>query len=234
MHNCCQAIAMTTLQKTALAATLAAAIGTGMYQARQAAHWRTELQALNQAQAPLAGRVSQLTEEAGRAKTQIAALQEENQQLRKESEDLPRLRGELARFRNDARSAVQSQTENDATQTAAKSWLDRVTLLKQRLQELPEARIPELVLVTDQDWLNAAKGELNTEKDYRQALSALRGAVENKFVSQLHPALKQYLEANDGKFPSDLAQLQPYFKSAVDDAILQRYQYHIAGRKEPA
>jgi RNA polymerase sigma factor (sigma-70 family) len=219
-----KAIAMTALQKTMLAVSLAAAVGTGIYQASQAARLRSELQALNQAQAPAAERLRQISELSDQAKAQIAALQEENQQLHKANEDLPRLRGELARLRNDARAAALSKSSNEATQTAAKSWLDRVGLLKQRLEQMPEARIPELQLVTEQDWLNAAKGELVTEKDFRRALSALRSAGENKFVSQLQPALKQFLDANGGKFPTDLSQLQAFFKSPVDDAILQRYQ----------
>ena len=36
-------------------------------------------------------------------------------------------------------------------------------------------------------------------------------------------ALKQYLKSNDGKFPTDTAQLKPYFESPMDDAILGRY-----------
>jgi len=219
-----KAIAMTTLQKTLLAAALVAAVGTGIYQAHQAAHLRADLSALGQTRGPLAGQFAQLSEETNQARAQVAALREENQRLRMEAQDVPRLRGELARLRAEARAIAQSKAANEIAQTVAKSWLDRVNLLKRRLEQMPEARIPELQLVTDQDWLNAAKSELKTEKDYRQALSALRGAGESKFISLLQPALKSYSEANGGKFPSDMSQLQPYFSSPVDDAILQRYQ----------
>ena len=44
-----------------------------------------------------------------------------------------------------------------------------------------------------------------------------------KFAQMTHQALKQYAEANDGRFPSELSQLTPYYQAAVDDAILQRY-----------
>jgi hypothetical protein len=37
-------------------------------------------------------------------------------------------------------------------------------------------------------------------------------------------ALQKYLKANNGQFPTDLSQLQPYFDSPVDGAILQRYE----------
>ncbi|MCI0350640.1 MAG: hypothetical protein L0Z53_14545, partial [Acidobacteriales bacterium] len=104
-------------------------------------------------------------------------------------------------------------------------WVKRVSQLKERLEQWPEKKIPELQFVTEEDWLNAAKGNLNTEADYRRALSSLRAAGENKFITTLlRPALKEYGRANNGQLPADLSQLQSYFKSPVDEAILQRWE----------
>jgi len=50
---------MTTLQKTIIGATLAAAVGTGIYEARQASNARAEAEALRQQQAPLAEQIQQ-------------------------------------------------------------------------------------------------------------------------------------------------------------------------------
>lgn len=47
-----KAILMTTLQKTLIAAALVAAVGTGIYEARQASTLRTQVQTLQQQQAP--------------------------------------------------------------------------------------------------------------------------------------------------------------------------------------
>ncbi|MDQ6632318.1 MAG: hypothetical protein M3Y82_11295, partial [Verrucomicrobiota bacterium] len=105
-----------------------------------------------------------------------------------------------------------------------KSWLARVTQLKQRLDAMPDQKIPELKFVTEQDWLNAGRSKLDTEVDYRKALSQIRHAGENKVFNIFQPALKKYFEANNGQFPTDLSQLQPYFKAPVDEAILQRYE----------
>ena len=44
-----------------------------------------------------------------------------------------------------------------------------------------------------------------------------------KFAEMTHKALKQYAQANDGRFPSELSHLTSYYQTAVDDAILQRY-----------
>jgi hypothetical protein len=95
--------------------------------------------------------------------------------------------------------------------------------LKERLEQTPGAKIPELQFLTEKDWLNAAKGDLETEQNFRQALAGLRSAGENKFVSELQPALSRYMEANNGQFPTDLTQLQAYFHSPLDPAILERW-----------
>ena len=47
---------MTTLQKTIIGATLAAAIGTGIYEAHRASTFQAKVQTLEQQEAPLAGR----------------------------------------------------------------------------------------------------------------------------------------------------------------------------------
>ncbi len=113
---------------------------------------------------------------------------------------------------------------NDPTESSVKAWHARVEQLKQRLEQNPQAGIPELKFLTEYDWLEAARDDLKTDVDYRRALNRLRVAGETHFVdSQLQPALKMYGEANHGQFPANLAQLQPFFKPPVDEAILQRY-----------
>ena len=53
-----KAIAMTALQKTLITAVIAAAVGTGIYEARQAATMRSQVQALQQQKAPLADQLT--------------------------------------------------------------------------------------------------------------------------------------------------------------------------------
>jgi hypothetical protein len=114
---------------------------------------------------------------------------------------------------------------NDPNGLAMKSWLAHVSLLQARLQKTPAAEIPEFQYLTEWDWLDAARGDLNTDDDYRRALSGLRTAAENTFVATaLRPALSQYAQANNGQFPTDISQLQPYFNPPVEASILQRWQ----------
>jgi len=208
---------MTTLQKTLVTATLAVVAGAGIYEARQASTLRSQVQTVQQQQAPLAEQIQQLQRERDNVTKRLAELQAENEQLKsnRNTAELLKLRGEVARLRNEA---------NDPTDASAKALAAKMNKLKQRLAETPGAKIPELQFLTDQDWLNAANGKLDTDADYRRALASLRSAVEGKVASMLQKALKAYLQSSSGQMPTDLAQLQPYFDSPMDDAILQRWE----------
>ena len=212
-----KAIAMTTLQKTFITTTLAVVAGTGIYEAHQASTLRSQNQLLQQQQAPLAEQIRQLQRERDDVTKHLAALQAENEQLKsnQNTAELLKLRGEVARWQNEA---------NDPIDESAKALAAKMNKLKQRLAETPSAKIPELQFVTEQDWLNAANGKLDTEADYRRALASLRSAGESKVGSMLKKALTGYMRGNNGQMPTDLAQLQPYFDSPMDDAILQRWE----------
>jgi hypothetical protein len=211
---------MTTLQKTVITVTIAAALGAGLYEASQAAAWRSQVQTLREQQAPLAEQVQQLTRERDEAANRLALLRDASQAGKSNSAELLRLRGEVSRLQNNA-----LPSNIDPAASVAKSWLARVSQLKERLQQTPGAKIPEFQFLTEQDWLNAAKGDLNTDEDYRRALSGLRSAAESTFITTvLKPALNQYEQANQGQFPASISQLQPYFNPPVDDLILQRWE----------
>jgi RNA polymerase sigma factor (sigma-70 family) len=213
-------LAMTTLQKALIGAALAAAVGTGLYEAQRASALQEQMQTLQRQSTPTAGQNDPLRRQLEEANRQLAALQAQNEKLRRDAADVARLRGEVERLRDNT-----SRSNNDPVASAAKSWLVRVSQLKARLQQTPGAKIPEFQFLTEQDWLNAAKADLNTDEDYRKALSGLRGAAESSFItSELQPALKQYAQANNGQFPTELSQLQSYFNPPVDDSVLQRWE----------
>lgn len=220
-------VAMTTLQKAFITAALVVVAGAGIYEARQASSFRAQLQALQREQTPLAEKVAELEREREAAANRLAMLQQENEQFAQKSSELLKLRAEAARWKEAAAGSGQ-----DSAKTAAQSWLARVDRLKQRLAQDPSARIPELQYVTEQDWLNAARGELNTDADYRRALSTLRSAGESKIASQLKQALTAYMRGSAGQFPTDLSQLQPFFSAPVDDAVLQRWEIAPAATVE--
>jgi uncharacterized coiled-coil DUF342 family protein len=75
-------------------------VGTGIYEARQAANARAEVQTLQQQQGPLAEQFQQLQRERDETARQFASLREENEHLNHNTAELLKLRGELAVLRN--------------------------------------------------------------------------------------------------------------------------------------
>ena len=148
------------------------------------------------------------------------------------SGELLKLRGEVARLREDSRELA--RLKNDATanndhdpsiQATLRTLAARATALKRHLEERPQTKIPELQFITDKQWIDAvAKGGLDSDHDIREALNRLRSSAKSTFGGMMQKALKQYTEANGGMLPNDISELQPYFNPAIDPAMLKRYQ----------
>ena len=91
------AIAMTTAQKVIITTVLTAAIGTGIYEARQASTLRTQVQTLQRQQTPLVEQIQQLSQDRDEAVRQLAALP--GQLARKDDVELLRLRNQVGLLR---------------------------------------------------------------------------------------------------------------------------------------
>ncbi|MDR3458037.1 MAG: sigma-70 family RNA polymerase sigma factor [Verrucomicrobiae bacterium] len=210
-------IAMTTFQKALVAATVTLLAGAGLYETHQAAQLRGQNRALQQQQMTLAGELQQLQREQAAATNRLAEPYTAMAGTRTTTNqtELLKLRGEIAVLQNAA---------NDPAAVAVRDWVAKVNKLKQRLADTPDSKIPELQFLTEQDWLNAARGRLDSDADYRRALATLRGAAENKVANMLKKALSGFMKNADAQFPTDLSQLQPYFDSPMDEAVLQRWE----------
>jgi|GEM_PF-1642109 len=88
-------IAMTTLQKALITATLAAAIGTGIYQAHRAVQLREQVQTLQQQQAPLAEQIWQLQRANDDATNRLALMAEEIAKTKSNNLELLKLRAQV-------------------------------------------------------------------------------------------------------------------------------------------
>ena len=87
-------IFMTTFQKTLIAVTLVAAVGAGIYEAREASTLQREVQGLHQQQAPLTELIQQLTRERDEATNRLAEANSARISADTHSAELLRLRGE--------------------------------------------------------------------------------------------------------------------------------------------
>ncbi len=116
------ALAMTTLQKTIITTTIAVLAGVGVYEFRQNARLREQVQNL-QKQSFSANQ--ELREAHENITAQLNAMQQENEQLRRSANDVARLRGEVARLRSNPPTTL---AEPPPTTTAAASTNSPVEL----------------------------------------------------------------------------------------------------------
>ena len=222
-------IAMTTLQKTAFTVTVLALTGAGIYETRQAAQLRDQVQSLLQQQAPLVEQIQQLQNGFIAATNRLVDLLAENAQLKSDSgrNELLKLRGEVTQMKT---AAIQKRS--DPLEAEANARVAKVNQLKQRLERMPNEEIPELQYLTAQDWLRGTtySGDLKTDDDCDRALSQLRRDAKRTCAFSIGEALANYVSGNNGQLPGDISQLGPYFNPGIDGAILQRYQMLRTGK----
>lgn len=141
--------------------------------------------------------------------------------------ELLRLRGEIARLNARAQELTASKTNEplsreESLDSLRQMYLDRVNHLKQLFAANPAAAVPELQYMTDRDWFDSvAYDDHGNDPDNRRAMSGVRSRAQINFSGMLFDALQEYGKKNNGQFPTAVSQLGPYFKSPVDDSVLQ-------------
>jgi RNA polymerase sigma factor (sigma-70 family) len=215
-------IIMTTLQKVLVTAALAAAVGSGIFEARRASAWQAQTAALTLEH-------DSLTKQLQDAARKLAAPPPRQAPSPDQLSEIMRLRAEVDRLRDQLAAA--KAVQQGASALEANSWLDRVKKLKEKLAQTPQRAIPEFQLLTEQDWLDAVRDikQLETDADYDKGLEELRNAAKREFTTSVQSALQAYAAANNNALPADFSQLQPYFATAPDNAILQGYEITPAG-----
>lgn len=113
-----------------------------------------------------------------------------------------------------------------ARDLATEAWVARTQQLRALAAENPAQLIPEMKLLTDEDWMRVAQhAAFETDAQRRKALAALRHTAKVKFITCLSAAAQKWTLAEGlAKTPSSVAELAPYFESPVDPAIMQRYE----------
>lgn len=215
-----KALAMTTLQKTIVAATVVVLTGAGVYEARQAANARAEVKTLQRQQRmPLTEQIQQLQHQRDEAKNQLVALTDEIAKVKGNTSELLKLRGLVARLRGET-----SQINDPSVQTAL-AWAAKKEKLQKIFAERPELQIPEMQFLTDANWLALVKElDLDSEAGIHFAIGAARTGAKMNSATIIQNALRKFMEANNGRLPNDVSQLTPFLDGHMDDTILQRYK----------
>jgi hypothetical protein len=165
--------------------------------------------------------------------TRLASLRKQEAELRTEVRRL-RTKGEAEqRTRQAALNPAAGDSLDLKLEGEVRAMLGRISALQERLARSPEQRIPELRFLSERDWLDVAQrnGRLETDEDFRRALSDLR----MKAVTELPvgKALTAYLKNSQGQLPATVAELAPYFDPPLDASVLDRYEMRKSGTAPP-
>ena len=219
-----KAITMTTFQKALVATAFAAAIGTGVHDVHQTSAFGAKLDTLRRQQTQLAAQLQQVTQERDEQSNRLAVARQDIEQLRRESAELSKLREEARQFAA-FKAARALAGKNPVMEAALTAWASRAEDLWQRLKQAPDKGIPELQLCDGYDWLEAVKNsDMRSEEDARKVFSRLRQQGKMKFGGLMEGALEKYVQANQGRLPTDPSQLKEYCDTPVDDTVFARYK----------
>lgn len=187
------AIVMTTLQKSIIGATLAAAVGTGIYEARQASQARVEVETLKQQQAPLTEQIEQLSREREQATNLVAGLREEVERLNGNTSELSRLRAEVGTLRQRVTEAMQRDRETAPDSDRVQKLTVGATIPRENWKDAGQASA-EAVLQTY--WWAALQGNVERLKECL-TFGALTNPVTSEVASREVGELTRRLRAQN-------------------------------------
>ncbi len=205
-------IAMTAFQKTTVALIVAAALGAAIYEAREASRIRGDLERLAAQQL----QTDAMRRELDDATNRVAMLAGELSRVKFNSNELMRLRRDVARVRDQSADA----------DPAIMKLAVKVASLKRKAVESPKLTLPEMRFLTDKDWADVAAGaDMATEDGIREAFSNLREKAIDTFLNEMmKDAMRRYLSVNNNVAPASLSDLTPFFNAPVTQDMLSNYQ----------
>jgi RNA polymerase sigma factor (sigma-70 family) len=232
-------MAMSKLKVGLVGAVVVAGVATPLViQNHSQSKLRTENEQLRQKNTQLTEQMTPLAAENLRLSNLIAQATEYPSAQQSQSNEILKLRGEVARLRMNSRESARlkdaggSGTNDPSFEVAFQELAARATQIRQRLEQKPELTIPELKFLSSKDWLEIASysEKLQSDEDFGRAISDLRSHAKGAFGDMMRKALKQYAQANGDMLPSDISQLQSYFNPPVDEAVLKRYELTQTGK----
>lgn len=189
------------LQKTLAAAATLAVLGVVAFEAQAIVHHREELATLSERSTTLRTTLAQI-------RTAHAA-------------DLVRLQSARVELARTTQARVGGDPELEA---AAEAWLERVKRLKEIAANRSDLRIPELALLTENEWFFAAKdARLAEEAQLRDTFRDLRGVARKLFARQLRSALSRYAADHGDELPTDPRQLAAFLEPQAPAELLRDY-----------
>jgi hypothetical protein len=201
-------LAMSTVQKSFLAAGLAVALGGGVYEAIVFRAYAAELKNLRSRSEQVAGQIRETRREHDSAMRRLEAATHRPVVV-----------------------PVSPSASDLALEGQVNAWRQRVARIRQLRDERPDLGIPELQLLNEDQWYQAARdAHFDTDNQIRDAFAALRRSAEQMLVKPIQSALADYVAAHGDRLPTTTDELAPYFTPPIDPAVLRRYEIAATGK----
>jgi hypothetical protein len=225
---------------------LVLAISVGTWEAIQQSRHRAVKAVHQKENERLRRMVLKLEAEVAAESQRVHALQGEVERLRPLAAEVYKLRSRAVR----SIAGLGSTKSNDpSAEQVLQQWLRGVEDLKTFFSANPEQAIPELQLLSEDDWLSFAKRwvldhdeaamkDQGVQPPEGWRFAGVRTEAKRKFVFALSAALRGYVADHGGMLPADLHQVQPYFakpdvQQRLDSVVLDsRVLSELIGRYE--
>ena len=203
LQQAAQALVMTTAQKTLATLAIAAALGLALYEGIPTLRLHRQVQDGQQ---------------------RLDRLADTDRQLRLEQTAAARELARLAAGHSGAPPMLEPGSDAALAWEAA-AWFARIERVKQVLAQHPELATPELQLLTDRDWISAARGlDFSREESTLSSLRLLRIWAKRNFTTRVSDAVRKYYAAAHA-LPDQFGHLAPSLNPPIDPAILARYNF---------
>lgn len=134
-----------------------------------------------------------------------------------------------------ARARQIAPATNPKLEGTIAAWLARASRLRAFVATRPDLSIPELRLLSHDQWAEIASKsdptvDTGSDAAIKAALALARKTAEDLFAPQLQRAFNSYLRTSGGLLPDSLYQLLPHFESPISPTLLSRYHLLQTGR----
>lgn len=234
-----KSIAMTTLQKSLIVVTLAAAVGVGLFEAVRSTRQGVQNHRLEQQQAVLVEQIQQLQRERDHATNRLAALAEEVARARKNPAEVMKLRGEVGALLRENQAAGEKSALNKITSDPAsrKAMREQQKLgmtaiygeFTKRLNLKPESGGEFNNLLADHvmdniDRITQALHDRKSQAEVEQIFAAAETALQGKVQSLLGDEAAAQYQAYTQNLACTLTAAQFASTLTGDDAAKQAKQ----------
>jgi RNA polymerase sigma factor (sigma-70 family) len=131
----------------------------------------------------------------------------------------------------DRHATLTRLTEDDpAVAAAIEAWLQRRERLRQIVATRPEFDLPELAVLTEDDWLEAARElAFDDEAKLAEAMRTLHTKARNTLAGQVGRALMRQVDAHGGALPATLADLVRVAELGLTTELLGLFELRRQG-----